>query len=194
MYDEDLKNLEDGIRRLKIEYDIFFTGNRKKPPEDLRLRVDKLVKRLAEATDLNFSQRFLYNTLIARFYVYKDLWRRTLRDHESAEGPAAKHTATPHKAQSNAPAPTPPREVQVSISDPSSETTHVRRLYEELIRLKAGSGKEAPGISYQQFADYIANQTQGIRKKYQCASVTFRIALEENNVKFTAKAGSNLSG
>ena len=58
MYDEDLTNLEEWIRRLKIDYEIFFNGNRKKPPDDLRLRVERLVKRLAESTDMSFSQRF----------------------------------------------------------------------------------------------------------------------------------------
>src|SRR5512136_1666302 len=85
MYDEDLKNLEEWIRRLKIEYDIFFVGNRRKPPDELRQRVEKTVKRLAEATDMSLSQRFLYNTLIARFYVYRDHWRRTQQEHESTD-------------------------------------------------------------------------------------------------------------
>jgi hypothetical protein len=54
--------------------------------------------------------------------------------------------------------------------------------------MKGGHAKESPGISYQQFAEYIANQTRGIKTKCQCSSVTFRIALEEQNIKFTATA------
>jgi hypothetical protein len=115
VYDEDLKHLEDGIRRLKIEYDIFFVGNRKKPPDELRMRVEKIAKRLAEATDMTISQRFLYNTLITRFYVYRDLWRRTQQEHESADG--AIKVSTPSKQIPPVEARTQPahREVLVSI-------------------------------------------------------------------------------
>jgi hypothetical protein len=187
-YDEDLKNLEDGIRRLKIEYDIFFGGNRKMPPDELRMRVERIVKRLAEAGDMTFSQRFLYNTLIARFYVYRDLWRRTQQEHESATGsvrvpPALKQTPTLDEQAQPA-----HREMQVSISDPATEEENVRQLYEGLLRMKGGHAKELPGISYRQFADYIANQTRGIKAKCQCSSVIFRISMEDQNVKFTAKA------
>ena len=130
MYDDDLKNLDEWIRRLKIEYDIFFIGNRKKPPEELRMRVEKLVKRLAEAGDMNVSQRFLYNTLIARYYVYKDLWRRTQQEHESAGGEHAPPAVAAPPARSDTAPQEPPREVQTTISNPSSESEHIRRLYE----------------------------------------------------------------
>jgi hypothetical protein len=194
VYDEDLKNLEEWIRRLKIEFDIFFAGNRKKIPEELRMRVEKLVKRLAEAGDMGFSQRFLYNTLIARYYVYKDLWRRTLQQYESAEG--APHESAPAalQAQDDTQAKEPLREIQVSISDPLAETDHVRRLYEGLLRMRANCARELSGISYQQFTEYITTQTRGIKKRYQCPSVTFRIAVEDKNIKFTARADNRPSG
>src|SRR5213593_544172 len=82
MYEEDLTNLEDWIRRLKVEYTVFFNGHRKRPPEDLKLRVEKLVKKLSEAGSMAYSERFRYNTLVTRFYVLRDLWRRTLMSRE----------------------------------------------------------------------------------------------------------------
>jgi hypothetical protein len=188
VYDEDLKHLDEWIRRLKIEYDIFFIGNRKKPPDDLRMRVEKLVKRLAEVGDMSFSQRFLYNTLIARFYVYRDLWRRTQQEHESAEGAVAAPVPDQQNAPRDQPETSMPRDVQVSISDPEIEAGNVRRLYDELLRLKGSHAKESPEISYHQFAAYIANQMRGIKTKHHCNSVTFRIALEDKTIKFVAKA------
>jgi hypothetical protein len=193
VYDEDLTNLEEWIRRLKIDYEIFFNGNRKKPPDDLRLRVERLVKRLAEATDLSLSQRFRYTTLISRFYVYRDLWRRNQQDQESAErhgrNPAPAVKTASHQAQKSL---LPPG-VEISIGNPETEEEKVRQLYDELLRMKGGSTRGAAPIPYNQFAKYISSQTQGIKKKYQCASVLFRISLEEDAVKFTAKADNGPS-
>jgi hypothetical protein len=192
VYDEDLSDLDEWIRRLKVEYDIFFNGNRKKPPDDLRARVEKTVKRLSEATDMSFSQRFRYTTLISRFHVYRDKWRRTQQDRESAEGASGVSPAPP----SGLDLPKeklPPEGVRVSISNPEAEGEQVLRLYNELLRMRKEHAKDTPVISYQQFADYVASQTQGIKKRYQCASVVFRIALEGKAVKFTAKADNSSS-
>jgi len=190
VYDEDLTNLDEWIRRLKIEYDIFFNGNRRKPPDDLKMRVEKLVKRLSEATDMNFSQRFRYNTLIARFYVYRDLWRRTQQEQESTkesgDEPALAEQTAPTKFLQGEPVP----EIEVSLRDPLVEEEKVRQLYDGLLRLRGAQANQSLAISYQQFVQYIATQTLGIQQKYRCASVIFRIALEDKAIKFTAKADS----
>lgn len=95
MYDDELNYLEDGLRRLKVEYDVFFNGHRKKPPDDLRMRVEKIVKKLSECPDMSFQQRFRYNTLIARFYIFRDLWRRTQQDREQSDDREEKRPKVP---------------------------------------------------------------------------------------------------
>lgn len=185
-YDEDLTNLDEWLRRLKIEYHIFFTGNRKKPPDDLKARVERLVKKLSECSDMSFSQRFRFNTLISRYYVYRDLWRRTQLEKEMGSGP--KENTSP-VARSSRKEQSPAEKVRISISDPKAEEEKVRFLYDALLRTKKSDSAETP-ISYAQFAKYIANQTRGIREKYGCSAVAFTIALEEDAIRFTAAADS----
>jgi len=187
MYDDDLANLEEWLRRLKIEYHIFFTGNRKKPPDDLRSRVENLVRKLSECSDLTYSQRFRFNTLIARFYVYRDLWRRTLMEKEMGAEPMA---GTAFKGK-DFPEPVKPatETVRISIADPKAEEDKVRLLYDSLLRAKKTESGETP-IPYAQFAKYIATQTHSIREKYGCSAVAFTIALDEDAIRFTAAADS----
>jgi hypothetical protein len=186
MYDEDLTNLEDWIRRLKIEYGIFFAGSRKKPPEDLKMRVERLIKKLSESSNLSYSQRFRFTTLITRFYVYRDLWRRTMMSKEMGaeiEEPAPKLKSTAHAAKP------PAVGVRVSISDPIKEEEKVRQLYDALLRVKNTESRGTP-ISYSQFAKYITLQADSIREKYRCSAVAFTIALEEGAIRFKAAADS----
>src|SRR3954462_2677318 len=61
--EEQLKRLEDDLRRLKIEFDIFFNGGSKRPPYDTKGRVDTMLKRLADDRSLTFAQRYLLNSL-----------------------------------------------------------------------------------------------------------------------------------
>ena len=52
--DDMLNRLEEDIRKLKIEYDIFFIGGSAKPPTDTRYRVETLIKRLYDARGMTF--------------------------------------------------------------------------------------------------------------------------------------------
>jgi len=189
-YDEDLEFLDDGIRRLKIEYDIFFNGHRKKPPEDLRLRVEKIVRKLSEAADMNSGQRFRFNTLIARYYVYKDKFRRTMMEKEAGLRDREAREKKPAPPKAPAAAEEKPQGVRVSIADPEKDEEKVRKLYEYMQTIRGKQADQPANISYQQFASYIARQTQNIRGKYGCNSVEFNISLEEDSIRFTARAGA----
>jgi len=187
LYDEDLSNLDEWIRRLRVEYDIFFNGHRKKPPEDLKARVEKLVKKLAEV-NMSFAQRFRYTTLVGRFYVYRDHWRRQLMERE--QGIEAKASPPAGKAAAATPEPGQARSgVQITIGDPAAEQEKIQQLFDWLVQIKEKEARNAPPVSYEQFSRYIATQTQGIKKKLGCANVIFRISVEADAIKFTAKGG-----
>lgn len=74
-----LSRLEDDIRKLKIEFDIYFNGASKRPPLEARARLDSLMKRIGDNRNLSYAQRYLYNTLVSRFVSYRELWRRNLK-------------------------------------------------------------------------------------------------------------------
>jgi len=50
--EERLTRLEEDIRRLKIEYDVYFNGGIKRPPYDTKLRVESQLKRLGVRSTL----------------------------------------------------------------------------------------------------------------------------------------------
>jgi hypothetical protein len=188
VYEEDLNNLEDWLRRLKVEYDIFFSGNRKRPPDDLRGRVEKVVKKLSQASNMSFTERFQYNTLVARFYLYRDLWRRTATKQEMGMEKEIQGLAERAPLPSAAPSQDHGSELRVSINDPASEKEKVRELYEALVRLGGARPRDSQKITYKQFECYIAAQMKNIRDRYRCSSVVFTLSVEENSVKFKAVA------
>jgi len=179
-----LTDFEDGLRRLKVEYDIFFNGHRKRPPDDLRGRVERIAKRLSEASGMSFAQRFRYNTIVARYHVMRDLWRRTLQQRESATAQAA----PPKAAEQEAAPAARERELKVSISDPERDEAKIRQLYDTILQMRERQPTAAPNISYQQFVRYISDQTQKIQGKFGCASVQFAVSIEQDAIRFTARA------
>src|SRR6185503_19698854 len=80
--EDRLTRLEEDIRRLKVEYDIYFSGGSKRPPYDTKLRVETQLKRLADDRSLSFAQRFHYNSLAPRYNAFREVWRRTMKGRE----------------------------------------------------------------------------------------------------------------
>ncbi len=77
--DKQLGRLEDDIRKLKIDFDIFFNGASKRAPLEARARLESVLKRIADNRNLSFAQRYYFNALVSRFTSYRELWRRTLK-------------------------------------------------------------------------------------------------------------------
>jgi len=189
MYEEDLNAIEDLLRRLKVEYDIFFNGNRKRPPDELRGRLEKLIKKLSQAGNMSFSERFQFNTLMARFYLYRDVWRRMTTKQELGIEKEAQALAGKHPPAVDAPAHNAGvEEVRICIDNADTDSGKIRELYDALVRLSGKCAKEPPKISFQKFSRYVAAQAQSIRQKYKCPRVIFTLALEEDAIKFRAAA------
>ena len=95
--DEELGQLERDIRQLKIEYEMYFGGGRKRPPTEIEWRVELMVKRYAERSgELKYGQRFRYNNLTQTYAKYKDMFRKRLQQRE--EGKIQRHFGAAAKA------------------------------------------------------------------------------------------------
>lgn len=185
--DEQLSKLEEDIRKLKIEFDIYFNGGTPRPPFDLKYRVQSLIKRLYDTKGMNFGQRFRYNSLVARFNVYNELWRRTIKDKE--EGGRERDLPLlpddqPVVASSDFSIAT------VRCADPSTEGERVRELYEYLVRARQSCGDSRQDLSFDKFQQIIETQVTQIRAKLHCDEIEFTVEVIDGLVKFKARAGS----
>ena len=80
--DEELNLLDQQLRRLKIEYEIFFNNPTKRPPTDIEWKVNSLLRKFSDGARLSFSQRYRYNEMAQRYAVQSDLWRKKMRIRE----------------------------------------------------------------------------------------------------------------
>lgn len=77
--DQQLGRLDDDIRKLKIDFDIYLNGATKRPPLEARARLEAQIKRVSDSRALSYAQRFYLNALTAKFTSYRELWRRALK-------------------------------------------------------------------------------------------------------------------
>ena len=88
--DEDLSQLEKDIRQLKIDYEQYFGGGKKRPPTDTEWRIDTMLKRYSDrGAAMNYTQRFRYSNLAQTYSKYREMFRKRLKQKE--EGTVQRH-------------------------------------------------------------------------------------------------------
>jgi hypothetical protein len=182
--DEQLKRLEEDIRRLKIEFDIYFNGASKRPPYDTKSRVETIIKRIADDRTLTFAQRYLYNSLVARFTSFRELWRRTMQGREEGREPAGAARAQQRRAEAQPPQP----RANFVCADAHQDVETVKNLYAALVDAKAKCGEPTDDLSFPRFHHMIATKTDKLKEHLGCERVRFSIGIEDGRVSFKAKA------
>ena len=185
--DEQLVRLEDDVRKLKVEFDIYFNGSSKRPPYDTKGRVETLIKRLADERQLTYAQRYRYNSLVARYTSFRDLWRRTIQDREEGRGAAA-HRAHTRKEQEAAAAASAPERTTFVCADAHTDVPTVKSLYDTLVEAKRQCGENVDDFSFSQFHRMLAQKTEMLKESLGCERVRYSVGLEGGRVQFKAKA------
>lgn len=180
--DDQLSRLEEDIRKLRVEFDIFFNGAAKRPPYDTKGRVETLLKRLGDDRTLTFAQRYRYNSLAARYTAFRDLWRRLMQGREEGRDSFSAARASVKEQPANIPS------VSFVCNDAHKEVGMVKDLYNSLIEAKQKCGESVEGLSFPQFHRLVASKSDGLKERHGCERVKFSVAVENGHVSFKAKA------
>jgi hypothetical protein len=178
--DEEFNKLDDDIRRLKIEYEVYFNGGAPRPPHDTLYRVETTIKRYSsDQSKLSFGQRFRFTNLVQKYAVNAQLWRRKLQEKEEGRSLTG--------AQKR-PVEMPPADgaVRVVCSDPDAETEKVSRLLQAMKDAKLQAGETVSHLDPAAFHKFIKEKTRQVRDALGCDKVQFTISVEGGKVKFKA--------
>lgn len=199
--DEELNLLEETIRRLKIEYDVFFGGGSKKPPSDTEFRVQTLIKKFSDSQRLSFAQRFKYNAIAQKYALFSDLWRKKVRIKEEGyqrpqdavlgiAGMRREEEQAAAEALEGAPEGKIAAEpFRVHCSDVEAEHDNVQALFQAMQEARKKSGEAAAGGgNFDSFKAFVKKKTEQIRKDYGCHSVEYSVEVENGQVRLKAKA------
>jgi hypothetical protein len=207
--DEELNLLDSNLRRLKIEYEIYFSNPTKRPPTDIEWKVLNSLRKFSDGGRMSFSQRYRYNEMAQRYAIYSDLWRKKGRIREegyrrpqdallSVQGvrAAEKHPADDDRPQAEevgiavsaaTSAESSPSAFSVQCSDVGTELDKVKTLFDALTAAKKKVGEPVPG-NLDSFNSFVKKKTDQLRKQYGCETVEYTVELQEGQVRLKAKA------
>lgn len=213
--DEELGQIERDVRTLKIEYEQFFGGGRKRPPADTQWRVESLIRRYNERVgELSYGQRFRFNNLAQTYAKYQEMWRKKLVQKESGaqqrhfgaaakaiEAERARKTAdnqvpitsedSSHTSNSGAAG---SRDVieqrraifALSLSNPEHEKEKIYALYEKLIEARTQTGQKSGTPSLKDFENFVREKTKDLKHKGG-HDVEYSVNIENGRVKLKAR-------
>lgn len=194
-FDRQLRELEAEIKRLEVEYNLFFAGRLAKLPWDTRARVEALVKRYDRMSIQNTAERFRFQGLQSRFSMFCELWERNLKSREGGR-PAARGgggggggyraPAAPTEPSPAANAPQPPapdRPAVMALRDPASEADKVKALHEQLNAARRQAGES--DVPFERFQEVVRAQVSKLGK--DGTEVAFKVSVKDGRVAFTAK-------
>jgi hypothetical protein len=196
--DDDLNRLERDIRQLKIEFDQYFGGGRKRPPAEIEWRIEQTIKRYGDrAAEMNYGQRFRYGNLTQTYAKYREIFHKRMKKRE--EGTVERHFGAAARAieaeraqkrQSERSEPSEPqRAVAVICSDLSSESGKVDELYRAFREALERSGEAVDRLSREKFEKFLAQKSDQLRKDRD-QQVEFVVALENGKARLKARLKS----
>ena len=204
--DEELNLLDTQLRRLKIEYEVFFSNPTKRPPADIEWKVLSLLRKFSDGGRMSFSQRYRYNEMAQRYAIYSDLWRKKSRIREegyrrpqdallSVQGvrdPGERESQHPtvygiskDAAAAAGDAATPTPFTMECSAKPERE--QVETLYKALVEAKSKAGENVAG-NLDSFQTFVQKKTSQIRKQFSCEKVEYSVEVQDGQVKLKAKA------
>ena len=200
--DEEISLLEETVRRLKIEYDVYFGGGSKKPPADTEWRVQSIIKKYSDAHKMNFAQRFRYNSIVQRYALFSDLWRQKMKiKEEGYRRPQdavlgiqglridEAHAAEEALEQGPAKAAAGDKPFSTHCSDADADHDKVQQLFNAMTEARKKAGDAGAGsANFDSFKAFVKKKTEQIRKDYGCHAVEYSVEMEGGQVKLKAKA------
>jgi len=193
--DEELSQMERDIRQLKIEYDQYFGGGRKRPPAEIEWRIDLLIKRYGErGGDMKHGQRFRLSNLTQTYAKYKEIFRKKLQQKE--EGKVQRHFGAAAKAieaeraekqkHDQAIAAARGGAFRITCSEPEKETEQIDKLYQAFLQAKEKAGEDTGKLTPESFNEFVRKKTKDLQTQKNCQEVEYVIELANGQVKLKA--------
>ena len=197
--EEDMNQLEKDIRQLKIEYEQYFGGGKKRPPADLEWRIDTTMKRYSDrGSQMNFAQRFRYSNLAQMYTKYREIFRKRLKQKEEGSvqrhfGAAAKEIerqramARASKTGTESAAKFP---FVISCQDPEREQQKVEMLYEAFRLAKQEAGEGTDRLTKAAFQRFVRQKTEHLKQEQSAQEVEYVVTVEDKHARLKARVKS----
>jgi hypothetical protein len=188
--DEELNRLEGNIRQLKIQYEQYFGGGRRRPPTDIEWQIEQITKRYSDrGAEMNYTQRFRFGNLIQTYVKYRDVFRKRMQIRE--EGVVTRHFGAAARAiEAERQGKEQFTSMVATCADPTSDRAKVDRLFETFGEALQRSGETTGKLSRETFEWFLKEKAKQFQKESGDQEVEFVVSLESGKARLKARVKS----
>ncbi len=205
--EEEIRQIDTDITKLKIQFDLYFLGSVPRPPMNERDALDKQLKKL-QFNLKSPGERFLYNSVVNKFNAFSELWLKKVNTKEEgahlhplarrhamraggaagatggSAGAGARQGSTKRRAgKTGANAPT---QDSWRIPTAGKDEAALKSFYENFIAAKERVG-DSKRPSFEAFSREIARHAATLKGQGDCDQVDFRIYCDDKKISIKAK-------
>jgi hypothetical protein len=197
--DEDLSQLEKDIRQLKIEYEQYFGGGKKRPPADLEWRIDVMMKRYSDrGAQMSYAQRFHYSNLAQMYSKYREIFRKRLKQKEEGTvrryfGAAAREIEKERESKRSSGSRSDTANqfpFAISCKDPDHEKKKVEQLYAAFCHAREQTGEGKDRLALETFQQFVRQKTDQLKKEKSAHEVEYVVTIEGKHARLKARVKS----
>jgi hypothetical protein len=185
--EKDIAQLEALLRQLGREYDLYFAGQQRVPPEKTEKELQAIVGTYASRPIQNSTLGFRYNSLVARYNALRNVWSRRTREREEGRGVVGRGLRPPEPEKPKAPPARGHRHGEYLASEPQHEQRHLSQFYETYRRLREQAGESVGRLNPEGFQKALADRIAQIKREQRCEAVLVRVVSENGKTRIVAK-------
>jgi len=196
--DRQVQELQEMIRRVKRQYELWFYGTETKPPYEMRNELDKHVRLLRNKLPKRTADQFKFATALSYYQTMAELWDKTQRKLE--EGGLAPWTSRSHasplkdleeanerRAEEAREAARKAKSAYVARVTGDADDGEFRKVYNSYVAAQKKLGN-AGATDYDKFKATLAKQTQSLISSGKANAVAYRVEIQDGKVSIKAKA------
>lgn len=189
--------LQDLIRAVRREYDLWFAGTTKKPPHELRNKLDTHVRLLRAKLPKRTADQFKLATVLQQYQTFAEHWDKSQRKAEegglapwmsiSHKNPLEELRAANEQRQEEAARPVASSYIG-RVAAPDQDVDEIRKVFNSFAAAKRKLGEAVPDADFDKFRAVIARQTKTLIDSGKAKAVAYRVEVQDGKVSIKAKA------
>ena len=194
--DRLIAELQELMRQVKREYELWFNGVNPKPPYELRNKLDTHVRLLRNRLPKRTADQFKIGTVLQLYQTFTDFWDKSARKAE--EGGLAPWMAQSRRGQleelqrmnedRQEQARKPERSTYLAkITKPEEDVDEMRKVFNSYVAAKKKVGDEVGGADFEKFRAALVKQTKTLIDSGKASAVSYRVEITDGKVAIKAK-------
>ncbi|MCX6581578.1 MAG: hypothetical protein NT166_15495 [Candidatus Aminicenantes bacterium] len=132
-----IMNLDGKIEYLKTQFNLYFTGELRIPPESEREDLEKMVRDILFSPHKSSRAKLLIQNLASKFSLYNNMWKKRLNEIESGVSPLTRKPRAYDEKEEPAPVEIPEETFDISLNREDSFDKFYDK-YNQLMKKDAG--------------------------------------------------------